>query len=198
MILASGILYSDVSDVIERIAENKARQYKSIAYLDQDDIKQEVRLKCFLAIKKFDKERAIKSKPFNFLSVCADNKIRDIKRTIFFKYYNKNKCKICNGRSVSGVYCSKCQNLDNINIFKMSLNSPASLINGDNKQQYYFPIHIIEAMDYVKFHLPSGLLPVFNKLGNLNFDLNLLKRAEKYKISKEFLKLLKQYYQDKE
>ncbi len=197
-ILCSGIDYSSVSDVVEKIADNKARQYKNIAYLDKEDIKQEVRLKCYTALSKFNVKKN-KNDLFIFLSVCADNRIRDLKRSIFYQHYDKRKCKFCHGQSLSspsGFNCPKCQVADNKNAFKMNINNPIRVNNGLLDGEFDLPSKKVEILDYIKFNMPSGLMYIFDKLEKSDFKMASLKKNERYKMSDEIMGILKRYYEE--
>lgn len=197
-ILGSGVYYSDISSIVEKIADNKARQYKKIAYLGPEDIRQEVRLKCFTALSKFNIKKT-KNDLFMFLSVCADNRIRDIKRSIFYQYYDKTKCKFCHGQSItspSGFYCPKCNTADNKNTFKMNINNPIRVNNGLLDDDFCLPSQKMEIIDYIRFNLPSGLMPIFNRLEKLEFKMGALKKGDRYKISNEIMFILKKYYEE--
>ncbi len=82
---ASGLSYSEQNHIIEKIANQKAYQYRNIGFFDSEDIKQEVRVKCWSVLSKYDPKKYTTDLKV-FLSVCAENRIRDIKRSVLYKH----------------------------------------------------------------------------------------------------------------
>lgn len=70
--------YHSVSGVIERVV--LSRVYRTqIPDIPPEDLAQEIRLKCFLAIDRFDASR-IGPNPFNYFATVADNHIYNLRR----------------------------------------------------------------------------------------------------------------------
>lgn len=70
--------YSSVSGTIERVI--LSRVYKNhIPDIPAEDLAQEIRMKCFLAIDKFD-ETKIGPNPFSYFAAVADNHLYNLKR----------------------------------------------------------------------------------------------------------------------
>ena len=191
-ISASGFINSDIYNIIEKIADNKARQYKKIAYLDADDIKQEVRIKCVNALRKYEEKRE-DADLFVFLSVCADNKLRDIKRNILYKH-NGKICQTCN--SINGKFCNKCKKLQRNVHSKMSLGMPISLEDQGVESKLYDACSTLDILDYIKFHLPSGLYKTFDKFQEANFNFKLLKQKERVSISGVIISIINNFYKE--
>ena len=77
--------------LIEKIGSIKSLQHKSISYYDGDDINQEVFIKCWQAVEKYDPNCDTKLRVF--LSVCAENRIIDIRRGLVYRH-NKTCCQL--------------------------------------------------------------------------------------------------------
>lgn len=185
----SGLNYGDVKDLIEVIAENKAKQYGKISYLNRQDLKQEVRIKCWSVLSSYDSKRAGANLK-TFLSVCSDNKIKDLKRSLLYKH-NNNPCNRCDFHHIQGKrsrcvkYKAKkhCEMHNRHELFvqaKMSNSFPVSIDEYkiyDEKADSH--IKYIEFLDFVYGHLPSSFYPLFDKLKNSGFEFSVLKPREK-------------------
>lgn len=190
VIIPSGISFNECEEIIEKIAINKAKQFNTIAYLDAEDIKQEVRIKCWSVLPGYDKHRSANLQ--TFLTVCADNRLRDIKRSLLFKF-NK-PCSRCEFNSTNG--CVKYSNKFECKLYKrheryiqtkLSTSHPVDIDTQricDNGSQKF--IDNFEFIDFVETHLPSGLMPLFRELASVNFQFKLIS-LKKRKVIKEHL-----------
>lgn len=178
----------NIEEIIENIATVKSKQYKKIAYLDEDDIKQEVRIKCYDSLEKYNFGRS--EKIHTFLSICADNKIKDIKRSLVYKHSLPcHKCPFWDKDSAqSGMYdCvafnrkEYCDKFKKHSIFvknKISANMALDVdeeIIYDKKNVF----DSIELYDYIESSLPSSLMFSYNKFKNSNFSSNSLSSKER-------------------
>jgi len=189
-ISASGFSYHDIEPIVESIARAKARQYKKIAYYDPEDIKQEVRIKCFQTLKNYDPARSGANIRV-FLAVCADNKLKDIKRNVIYKHTSPcSRCDCCNhDTNECSLYpnnkkqCEKYMRHEKYVHTKLSVNSPISIEEKrviDNKSQTYFDK--IDFIDYIFSLIPSGMNNLFNSLRENNFNINAMPTKEREKI----------------
>lgn len=193
---ASGVGYDDVATIIEQIAESKARQAGQIAYYDFEDLKQEVRLKCFTSLRSYDPSRS-RAKITMFLSVCADNRIKDIRRSVIYKH--GCPCYRCQywdeEASASGLYdcvrftaktmCPKMRRHTQYVHSKMSINSPGFLDEHRLPDANYSRnTDRVDLFDFVQQSLPSGLLAPFLRLQESNYHLQSLSPTDRGKLTR--------------
>jgi len=200
------ILYEDVEPVIESIAENKARQFGKIAWLDREDIKQEVRLKCWKTLDKYDPRKA---DLYTFLSKCADNRIRDIRRGILYKH-NKPcfRCPFWDSHAakvgkhdcleyVDKMQCDKYARHEKYVQTKLSANHPINIDeNRVTDNEYPHRISQTDLIDYIYAHLPSYFVPLFDAFIESNFDFKALKPKERIIISEVIVDILEIYQEE--
>jgi hypothetical protein len=153
----SGIKYSDVEQIIEKIALRLANKYKSISFLDPEDIKQEVRLKCFSILGEYNSARH-DANIQAFFSISADNRLRDLKRGLL---YNPNNDDQYAKNKLSSTYVVEISNN----------NMPCT---GFLRQ-----IEDMDFLEYVHLSLPSGVLQLYCRFSDSNFSLRSLKLKEK-------------------
>ncbi len=175
--LASGLTYSDIEPLVESIARSKARQYKHIAYYDVEDIKQEVRLKCFTTLQNYDPERA-GSNIRIFFTICADNRLKDIKRNVIYKHtspcahcdwFKNEKCRQFHDTRD----CEKCARHERYVMTKLSVNSPVSIEEKrvvDSRSNAF--IDNVDMIDYIFSLIPSGMTSLFIEFKERNFNLS--------------------------
>lgn len=187
----SGLNYSDIYNIVEQIATEKARQYKKIAFYDEDDIKQEVRIKCLNTIKNFDPNRSGANLKI-FLAVCADNRLKDIRRSIIYKHTSPcTRCPFWNEMAaVSGVHdcvifcdknqCDKFKKHNKYVMSKLSINSPISIeehrVIDDSANRN---VDRADFIDYLFEQVPSGRYQLFNKFRSVNFNLSSMRPKER-------------------
>ena len=206
---ASGVIstYEDAEELIEKIASYKANQYGKIGYLEPEDVKQEVRLKCYKELHKYDPSRT-NAHLFTFLSVCADNRIRDLRRKLVFK--DNKPCLRCpfwdpvaskKGQHDCLMFedklsCDKFSSYQTYVKTKLNSNRPLDITD---KNVYIYDngvfneINKIDVLDFVYNALPSGLNPLFQKLMESNFNTKKLKPKER----EELLVVLKEIFEKK-
>ena len=187
---ASGLSFQEQESLIERIAVSKSYQHRKIGYYDFDDLKQEVRIKCWSAVERYDPNCG--ANIFVFLSVCAENRIRDIRRSV--QYKNNKPCLRCpfwdKGAAASGqhdcrVYHDKiqCERFSKHEKFvhtKLSASSPIDIdtqMIEDN--DFATHLHKLEIVEVIENRLPQHLCPLFKKLKTQNFNLKMLKAKER-------------------
>lgn len=197
--------YEAASAIIERIAKNKARFHKKIGYLDADDIAQEVRIKCWAALEKYDPAKN-QSDVEPFLWVCAENRIRDLRRSIV---YNHNKpCFRCpfwnevaaqSGMHDCFVYsykydCDKYSKHERFVQLKLALSHPSDIEHLDpNNLGLYEEIDIMSIHDFIKKSLPSGMLPHFSVYCSGNYSMDVLPKSVSRTLSKHLQNIYIQY-----
>jgi DNA-directed RNA polymerase specialized sigma subunit len=189
-LVPSGTLFETEAELIEQVAKAKAHQYKRIGYYDAEDLKQEVRIKCWKAIEKYDSSCG--ASLFVFLSICADNRLRDIRRSIMYKHNkpcfrcpfwqkeaSENGCHDCRVYT-DKMQCEKFAKHERYVQAKLSANQPIDIETQkvsdgdyDSYQQRFEMIELIES------RLPANLLPLFHKFKAQNFSLKALKAQEK-------------------
>lgn len=200
IIRPSGITYTEAEETIERVANTKAKQHGNIAFFDPEDIRQEVRIKCWNVLKHYDPART-RANLYTFLSVCAENRLRDIKRSVMYKhttpcdkceFYNKTK-KAC-VKFYTKTNCEKCVKHERYVQAKLSSSHPVDI----NTQKIYdensleFEQHL-EIIDYIEVHLPSGYMPLFQKFQSVKFNFKHLRPRERIALQEVLSGILKQY-----
>lgn len=172
--------YEEAAEAIDGVAEAKARKVKNIGWLDEEDIKQEVRLKCFLILDRYDPSM---SDLTTFLSRCADNRLRDIRRSIVYKH-NKPcfRCPLwdraaavegrhdCAGFS-NKMECDKFAKHEQYVQAKISASRPVN-IDDANVEDGTFDdvVENAEMIEYVRSKLAPPLLPFLDALVRSNFN----------------------------
>ena len=187
---ASGLSFGEQEKLIERVATAKAYQYKSIGYYDFEDIKQEVRIKCWKAIKRYDPKCG--ANLFVFLCICAENRLRDIRRSV--KYKNNKPCLRCpfwnKDAFASGCHdclvysdkmqCDKYYKHEQLVHAKLSASEPSNIDNEEVEDNYYSSyIEKLEIIEVIECNLPDYIIPIYSKLKEHNFNLKSLKAKER-------------------
>lgn len=185
-----GIDPEEAQDIIESIARSKAVKHRKIAHLGIDDICQEVRLKLWLSLSKFDPERKVKLR--TFLTVVAENRIRDIKRALLYKhnkpcfrcpFWDKIASKAGNHDCLEFEKKTECEKYARHEKFvqaKISANNPISLDGTRLEDQgSCFSETTFDMLEYIYTYLPSAFHPLFDKLKESNYDFNSLKSKER-------------------
>ncbi|MCK5610133.1 hypothetical protein KAR91_50130 [Candidatus Pacearchaeota archaeon] len=199
-----GIDPEEAQDTIESIARSKAAKHRKIAHLGVEDICQEVRLKLWLSLEKFDPERKVKLR--TFLTVVAENRIRDIKRTLLYKH-NK-PCFRCpfwdKVASKTGKHdclefenkmtCEKYARHEGFVQAKISANNPISLDDTRlNEEGNCFSEATFDILEHIYIYLPSAFHPLFDKLKVSNYDFDALKSKERVILLDALKEVLEDY-----
>lgn len=199
-----GIKYEDVECIIDEIANQKAYQYKKVSYFDKDDLMQETKIKCWNALNKYNPNCGVELKVF--LSVCAENRIRDIRRSIVYKH-NKpcTKCPFWNETAAqSGIHdclayqdkmsCEKFYKHEKYVSVKLSSSHPIDIDN-EKIEDYSYVTGVTnnEYIEHISSLIPSGLISNFNKLKDNNFNMKSLKSKDR----KKMIHALKLIYNNK-
>jgi hypothetical protein len=185
--------YYSAEAIIESVAESKANQFKNIGWLDEEDLKQEVRLKCWQTLHKYNKRR---SDLYIFLSRCADNRLRDIRRSICYKH-NKPclRCPFWKPESAAKgkhdcsafrdkLKCDKYAKHEKYVQIKLSISHSMS-IDEDRIYDSKFSNKLLQydLVDFINVHIPSGHQYLFNMFASGNFDMRVLKPKERTELS---------------
>jgi hypothetical protein len=197
---ASGFVAQE--NLIERIAVQKAYQHKKISYYDLEDIKQEVRIKCWAALPKYDPQK-FKTNLHVFLSVCAENRLRDIRRSVMYKHSKPCfKCPFWNEQAAqSGVHdcrvfdnkmeCDKYRKHERYVQAKLSASMPidinSRMIEDKNSLN---KVNLIDMIDFIRSRLSSNLLPIFDKFVNSNFNIKALRPKDRMRLIPELRVIL--------
>lgn len=204
-IAVSGVSYSDHEEIIEKIAKAKAYQYGPIGFFGIEDIKQEVRLKCWEALRnKYNTERG--TNVYAFLSVCADHRIKDIKRSVMYKH-NKPclRCPFWNAAAASsGVHdcmvywdkmdCERYAKHERYVQAKLSSSHPID-IDGERIEDKVSFRHSdkVDLIDFIETRLPSTLMPSFAHFKANNYNPKSLKVRERATLMRMLRNILRNY-----
>lgn len=197
---SGNINYSKIESIIESIANSKSNQFKSIGWLDEEDLKQEVRLKCWQTLHKYNNKRA---DIYVFLSRCADNRLRDIRRSICYKH-NK-PCLRCpfwkpkaaeQGKHDCSAFkdklkCDKYARHEKYVQIKLSISHSTSL-DEDRVYDYKFSSKIMhtDLIDFIDAHIPYEHKHLFNVFASGNFDMKVLKPKDRTILSESLVDVL--------
>ncbi len=75
--------YGEIEGVVEDLVRIKSRKFAK-GFLAQDDIAQEIRIKCYNSIDNFDPQKGQSIK--TFLNICTENHLRNLIRDRFAKF----------------------------------------------------------------------------------------------------------------
>lgn len=204
VVMASGLTYTQQEDIIERVARNKAFQYRNVGYYDIDDLMQEVRIKCWNAMEKYDPSCGVNL--YVFLSVCAENRIRDIKRSILYKH-NKPclRCPFwCASAAASGqhdciVYydkmqCDKYAKHERYVQAKLSASHPID-IDGERIEDSESESHreTLELVEFIETKLPGSMMGLFHRFRAQNFNPRALKPRERSVLMEALKDIIEEY-----
>lgn len=200
----SGLAYDEQEEIIERVARNKGYQYRNVGFYDVDDLMQEVRIKCWQAIEKYNP--ACGANLFVFLSVCAENRIRDIKRSVLYKH-NK-PCMKCPswmaGAAASGqhdcrVYwdkmdCVKYAKHERYVQAKLSASHPID-IDGERieSEEQFTHTDRVDLVDFIESRIALGLLGSFRRFKQNNYNPRSLKNRERVALMQALRNILKDW-----
>jgi len=189
-ISGSGLTYQQAEEIIEEIATQKAYQHRRVGYYDLNDLKQEVRIKCWAVLPRYDKACGADLRVF--LSVCAENRIRDIRRSVLYKH--NRPCFVCpfwnESAAQSGLHdclvfnnkmeCEKYAKHERYVQAKLSASHPIDIDNERIEDDHFDKmVYTIDFIDHIQHNLPSGLLVLFDKLLYNNFNLKCFKPKER-------------------
>lgn len=204
--LPSGINYRDVQSVVEAVADNKARQFRNIAWLDGDDIRQEVRLKCSQILHRYKPDVADLQ---TWLSKCCENRLRDIRRTLLYKHNKpcfrcpfwdraaakkgEHDCREFSNKSE----CDKYARHERYVQTKLSASHPIN-IDEDRVEDDAYTARVgrLDLLEYVRVYLTKEMLPVFDRFVEANFNLRVLKNRERVELSEELVDILEIYQEE--
>lgn len=202
------LTYQAAEQVIEAVAESKARQFRRIAWLDADDIRQEVRLKCSLTLGRFD---PTKSDLHTFLSRCAENRLRDIKRGVLYKH-NKPcfRCPLWNeeasraGRHdcmafADKMECDKYAKHERYVHAKLSASHPVNIDEGRmHDTTFDRAVAKSDLIECIYAKLTREELAIFVVFERSNFNLRSLRPRDRTIICEAIVKILEQYQEDRD
>jgi len=201
---ASGLEYHNQEDIIERVARNKAFQYRKVGFYETDDLMQEVRIKCWNAIDKYNPTCG--TNLYVFLSVCAENRIRDIKRSVLYKH-NKPclKCPFWSATAAASgqhdclVYwekmeCKKYARHERYVQAKLSASHPIDIyserIEDDESELHSSRLELIE---FIESKLPNSLMNLFIKFKAHNYNNKILSAKERSLLMTALKNILEDY-----
>lgn len=195
----------EVGRIIEGIAQAKSRQHVRIAYLDHEDIAQEVRIKCIKSLPRYDPKLS-GAKLKTFLTVCAENRIRDIRRSLLYKH-NKPcfRCPMWNQPAYKSgehdcvafrdkMLCGKFARHERYVQVKLSANHPISIdevrVEEVPQGSNTFGDDFIE---FVYNNLSENLHYLFRELESSNFEMKALKPKARSILQDALREILKGY-----
>lgn len=182
-----------LAEIVEYVANVKAAQHRKIGYFDDEDIRQEVRIKCWQLIENdvYDPERSPISIK-NYFLLCAENRLIDIKRKLFdncnspckrcpffdarAKRNKEHDCKAFDDKQDCQMFAKYSEFIDS----KRRVNSAQSCDNmegmiGSNQT------NMVEMFDYIVSKIPKVMQEDFQALADSNFDLSKTKIPKKRK-----------------
>lgn len=173
--LDSEALYHQTSGVIEQVVHHYATIRRvNIPDMDQDDISQEIRLKCIQALSspRYDPTK-VKTSAYGFLFQCIHNHIYNIKRGIWTpnnppcvrcKHWDKNNRKC----TESNDTCSEMQKYKASMQKKAALRTPVGFQKDYIENQFFIVDSIDEFIldEYVSCQLPESLRGFYIQLKN--------------------------------
>lgn len=200
--MPSGVSSKEVENTIESIALQKANKYNNIGYLDSEDIKQEVRIKCISVLPKYDPNNS--SEMSAFLSVCAENKIRDLRRKIVYNHDSPCfKCPFWDDIAYASGYhdclvfkynkfcCDKFKKHEMFVQAKLSNSYPVDIdeqrVLDDSSENQ---ISMIDMIDFIEHNIDKEFKDIFDKLFKFKLDIGKLKQKEREAIMPELEKII--------
>ncbi len=167
-----------------------------------------MRIKCWSALNKFDSSSFSTSLRV-FLSVCAENRLRDIKRSVLYKH-NKPcvRCPFWNQSAAqSGMHdclvfndkmdCYKYNRHERYIQAKLSASHPIDIDNErviDEGSNIKF--NHVDFLDYIYTNIPSGYTSSFNKLQITNFHFDELEDQERNDLIDILREVLSNFQED--
>jgi hypothetical protein len=207
------LLYVNHEHLIETIANQKSYQYRNVGFFDSEDLKQEVRIKCWSVLHKYNPIK-FSADLYVFLSVCAENRIRDIRRSIVYKHDKPcNRCPFWNHLAAqSGMHdcliffdkvnCDKYRKREKYVQAKLSSNHPIDIDDIDEEnvidKNSMLVINNFDFIDFVYASLEPDLIPIFDKLIDNNFEFKKLKPKEKKLLINQLKDILEEYRRENE
>lgn len=91
--------YNTAEPIVEDLVRIKSRKFAK-GFLSQEDIAQEIRIKCFTSLDNFDPQRGQSLK--TFLNICTENHLRNLIRDKFAKFDPPCRNKGCSHYDVNG------------------------------------------------------------------------------------------------
>ena len=201
--VASGITYDDFSAIVERVAELKARHHLNIGYLDEEDIKQEVRIKCWEIMNRVDNDIG---QPDSFFAVCAEHRLTDLKRSLIYKHQKPCfKCPHWNkDPEASGSYkcfrfedrseCERFSKHEKFVALKIASNYPYNLHHEPiYDETSHRGMERVDLEDYIYTHLPEFFHPYFKTVQENGYNFKVLKAKMRATLLNLLREILKEY-----
>lgn len=199
-------MYAQAEQTIETIAENKARQFNRVAWLEPDDVKQEVRLKCYNILHTYNSS---KGELQAYLAKCAEYRLRDIRRSLQYKH--NPPCVRCplwdSAAAKAGEHdclgfrnkmdCDKYARHERYVQVKLSASHPVNINeNVLHDESFDRCVKHRDLLDYVREYLPKNLMSSFDQLVSSNFNVRALKSKERVVLIEALVDILEVYYEE--
>lgn len=199
-------MYAKAQETIETVADNKARQFSRVAWLESDDVKQEVRIKCYKILHTYEPKKGDLQA---YLAKCAEYRLRDIRRSLQYKHNPPCvRCPLWDAKAAKeGKHdCTEFKNKMDCDKFarheryvqvKLSASHPVNI--NDNvlhDESFERRVKHRDLLEYVYNYLPKSLLPSFRSFLNSNFNLRSLKSKERIKLIEALVDILEIYYEE--
>lgn len=166
--IASGTpSYSDISDIVEALANTEGRRYPIPGY-EHDDIAQEIRMECLRVLPYFDAAR-IGPSPYKYLQTCVRNFLYNMRRGIWVP--NNPPCVRCplwdrvrRTCTIEEIGCEKIVQYRENMAAKADLRKPSSLEDDvlDNYQDEQAEAMLLDQS--IRDALSPRLLPFYDKM----------------------------------
>jgi len=201
---ASGLIFNNYVDLIGEISKIKANQHGTISYFGPDDIEQESMIKLWKAIPKYNEKCGTKLRVF--LSICAENRIIDIRRGLVYRH-NKPcfRCPFWNeAAAASGIHdclvtldkmnCKRfCKHEKNLHL-KMSVNSPDNIDNTDVFDDMFCnSVESVDLEDFIYTKLDKCWHPIYDKFKESHYSFKSLTVGERNLLKEKLESILAEY-----
>jgi len=201
------VTYQQAATIVEAVAESKARQFRRIAWLDEEDIKQEVRTKCFRILHRYDPSNT--ADLYTFLSKCAENRLRDIRRGVLYKY-NKpcSRCVFWDPEAkkagehdckafTNKMDCDKYSRHERYVHAKLSASHPISINESLVEDQTSIRrLGHKDLIEYVYANISPELTEDFKQFESANFNLSALRPKQRVVLVEALVQILEKYQED--
>jgi hypothetical protein len=93
------LTYNEIDPIVEDLVRIKSKKYAK-GFLSQDDISQEIRIKCYTSMTSYNESKGQSVK--TFLNVCTENHLKNLMRDKFAKFNPPCKNKGCSHYTATG------------------------------------------------------------------------------------------------
>lgn len=202
--VASGTNFHNTYDLISEISQIKGNQHGYVSYYSPEDIEQESMIKLWQVADRFNPSGGAKLRVF--LSICAENRIIDIKRGLVYRhnkpcfrcpFWDENAaasgqhdCLAYREKMICDRYYKHEKNLH----LKMSVNSPDSIENASIFDDVFTNnVERLELEDFIYSKLEERWHHIFDKFRDANYKLGALRKKERNLIKEKLIEIIEEY-----